>query len=655
MKYNTILLALLFCFYHSFAQQNSVYLHFNDPKFVDFTPDPYPYPYLFVNIGTSDCKKYKWEIPPNLPLTFPNSFSFQITDTDVNDTDAPKIENITLNGEDVLKLSVNGDDSNCGGSPESRRSEIVFLDLPSEGVGWYKLRFYLADDFKIDRGNGNTSPDYSDHHIFQAIINQQVDSLSIVTPLPQFLIDFEHELSNDTIPKLSFAYGLEFRYRDPYEACMIGPMNGEGCYNTILGANGVADLNCAVIEHCVPTRQQKVLEYDAAYGWNELLFKINWSDGSDGYMDIYLNDIMVTQGDYDSNHTFEGPNVYNEIMFPLTTSELPDSHRYDNAFKFGHYRYLYSNPTGSQVQGESDISFDYFLADYTDDNISSDFSVNDFHTQVTASNNIIDFHDNIDCDEVRGADNYIFLIRDVATGGDFYVGSQSNELDVIHLLNSQEPTDFLEFNKDYEIAVRTNFIKGFNSKYDDPVTVQFVPNTKLNNSCPDSISKNGSLSNEVVLGADGYVYYIYDAVDQVGYYSGVGAGAQINISTLMGQHGLVCDREYLINVRAKFDYYGLQGSYSTACAVTFTGCRGIGGKRISNDVEIYPNPIDNVVYISSLNRKNSIEIFNFEGQSVYESTNLMEGKLNLSFLRKGIYILKVKSNDKINVFQIVKN
>ena len=70
---------------------------------------------------------------------------------------------------------------------------------------------------------------------------------------------------------------------------------------------------------------------------------------------------------------------------------------------------------------------------------------------------------------------------------------------------------------------------------------------------------------------------------------------------------------------------------------------------------VYPNPADNFVNIESKSRINNIVIFDLTGKSVYSSvteTNML--KVNIDFLERGIYLMKLETEngtrvEKLNV------
>jgi hypothetical protein len=75
---------------------------------------------------------------------------------------------------------------------------------------------------------------------------------------------------------------------------------------------------------------------------------------------------------------------------------------------------------------------------------------------------------------------------------------------------------------------------------------------------------------------------------------------------------------------------------------------------ISNQVNVFPNPaIDNLTI--EIPQKSTIELLDIQGQTILQQT-LQQGKtdIDISGLAKGIYILRLCSNDKTAVARIVK-
>jgi hypothetical protein len=57
---------------------------------------------------------------------------------------------------------------------------------------------------------------------------------------------------------------------------------------------------------------------------------------------------------------------------------------------------------------------------------------------------------------------------------------------------------------------------------------------------------------------------------------------------------------------------------------------------------VYPNPSNGVINILKLNDAKRIEVYDLQGRSLYKSN--FSKKIDLSFLSKGIYIIKTDLN-----------
>lgn len=93
------------------------------------------------------------------------------------------------------------------------------------------------------------------------------------------------------------------------------------------------------------------------------------------------------------------------------------------------------------------------------------------------------------------------------------------------------------------------------------------------------------------------------------------------------------------------------------CFTVFFGATNLGYSQMSEtkvinietiqDLSIYPNPAaTSKIYITTkLNTTKDIEIFDVLGKKIYE-TSIFGKELNISKLMPGIYILKIKENNK---------
>jgi hypothetical protein len=71
----------------------------------------------------------------------------------------------------------------------------------------------------------------------------------------------------------------------------------------------------------------------------------------------------------------------------------------------------------------------------------------------------------------------------------------------------------------------------------------------------------------------------------------------------------------------------------------------------------YPNPVNDIINFSSLNTIEKVEIFNLLGQKVTEKTDFKNNEegINVATLKKGVYVVKVKIENSIGTYKIIKN
>jgi len=80
---------------------------------------------------------------------------------------------------------------------------------------------------------------------------------------------------------------------------------------------------------------------------------------------------------------------------------------------------------------------------------------------------------------------------------------------------------------------------------------------------------------------------------------------------------------------------------------------GIETNFQNEKIKIYPNPFSNYISFSGGNNPSDYELINLDGKVFYKG-NAIHNK-DLSFLSKGIYLLKVIDNNKATTFKLVKN
>ncbi|WP_127844656.1 T9SS type A sorting domain-containing protein [Psychroflexus aestuariivivens] len=74
-----------------------------------------------------------------------------------------------------------------------------------------------------------------------------------------------------------------------------------------------------------------------------------------------------------------------------------------------------------------------------------------------------------------------------------------------------------------------------------------------------------------------------------------------------------------------------------------------------NTISVYPNPVQNKLNFENPKQINldEVQIFNIKGQLVKRFTNI-KNSINLDNLNKGVYFVKVKSEENIQTFKVLK-
>ena len=71
---------------------------------------------------------------------------------------------------------------------------------------------------------------------------------------------------------------------------------------------------------------------------------------------------------------------------------------------------------------------------------------------------------------------------------------------------------------------------------------------------------------------------------------------------------------------------------------------------------MYPNPVNDILNIISVNDINEIKIFDMTGKNVYARNEIANNQINVSSLNPGIYFIKIKDiNNSISTKKLIKN
>jgi uncharacterized protein (TIGR02145 family) len=81
----------------------------------------------------------------------------------------------------------------------------------------------------------------------------------------------------------------------------------------------------------------------------------------------------------------------------------------------------------------------------------------------------------------------------------------------------------------------------------------------------------------------------------------------------------------------------------------------INETKKSSNINIYPNPSSDFIVIDGLNNDNSIEIVNLQGQVVKNlKVSNIKTTLEISELPKGIYFIRINSNEELHISKFLK-
>lgn len=100
---------------------------------------------------------------------------------------------------------------------------------------------------------------------------------------------------------------------------------------------------------------------------------------------------------------------------------------------------------------------------------------------------------------------------------------------------------------------------------------------------------------------------------------------------------------------------GCESTSRTAVTMTLGGCLGTEDFKM-NVIKLYPNPVIDLVTISSNETITKIEVVNMLGQLIFANAiNEIETKVDLSRYPSGTYLIRVQAEDnKINTFKVLK-
>ena len=99
---------------------------------------------------------------------------------------------------------------------------------------------------------------------------------------------------------------------------------------------------------------------------------------------------------------------------------------------------------------------------------------------------------------------------------------------------------------------------------------------------------------------------------------------------------------------------GCESTTRTAVTMTLGNCLG-NEEFVSNDIKLYPNPVIDLVTISSTETMSKIDVVNMLGQTIFSNVlNENETRVDMSRYAAGTYIIRVLANDKLQTFKVIK-
>ncbi|MGA9213501.1 T9SS type A sorting domain-containing protein [Kaistella sp.] len=71
-------------------------------------------------------------------------------------------------------------------------------------------------------------------------------------------------------------------------------------------------------------------------------------------------------------------------------------------------------------------------------------------------------------------------------------------------------------------------------------------------------------------------------------------------------------------------------------------------------IDIYPNPVQNTLYLTNADKIDNVEIYNMVGQKILSTNKVSKEGLNVSNLTKGAYLVKVKTGNQTETVKMLK-
>ncbi|MDD3739865.1 MAG: C10 family peptidase [Bacteroidales bacterium] len=81
---------------------------------------------------------------------------------------------------------------------------------------------------------------------------------------------------------------------------------------------------------------------------------------------------------------------------------------------------------------------------------------------------------------------------------------------------------------------------------------------------------------------------------------------------------------------------------------------GVNSNNLNSDINVYPNPANDEIFIYGLDSKSKIIVQDMSGRIVYNEEFLVNSKIDISAFASGIYILKIENQEENKTLKFVK-
>lgn len=196
--------------------------------------------------------------------------------------------------------------------------------------------------------------------------------------------------------------------------------------------------------------------------------------------------------------------------------------------------------------------------------------------------------------------------------------------------------------------------------YDDVAPDAATAGSYANNSGTASISWTAPATG---IDGGGYVVFKYSSdpnadndPNQNGIYA-VGSTTTNGTDSLMGTVAYIGTDVSFTDTHADGNFYKVYAvdkafNYSEEIKISSSSVASVD-KVFSSKISVYPNPANDFIKISTNEEITGVEIYNLIGKKVISASSLSDNRIDTSNLAKGIYVLKVMSNDLVGSRKII--